>query len=289
VYIFGVATPEFVRCQFDGNIAVGGGGGYYEREGTTSTFTDCIFNDNEADIGGGMYNVFDCSPILTGCTFAGNSAATRAGGLRIYTNSNTIVDRCLFWGNASPEGPQIALWSTSLLTIDCSDVDGGQEAVFTDSGSTINWGPGNIDAFPYFCDWADFGLAAGISPCLPGNNSCGVLMGARGVGCDDLSGAPEDGGAPLPVTRLLGAYPNPFNPRTEVCFMLDRPRHVRLVIFDPAGRRVRVLLDEDLPAGAHTMPWAGRNDTGRGVASGTYLLRLETEGYRQTQKIMLLK
>ncbi|MCX6829052.1 MAG: right-handed parallel beta-helix repeat-containing protein [candidate division Zixibacteria bacterium] len=48
---------------------------------------------------------------------------------------------------------------------------------------------GNISADPLFCDTTtgDFHIAA-ISPCAPGNNSCDVLMGAFGIGCDFICG-----------------------------------------------------------------------------------------------------
>ena len=101
------------------------------------------------------------------------------------------------------------------------------------------------------------------------------------------TGAGDDG-APT-ATRLLAAWPNPFNPATRVAFDLARPGRARLSIHDAAGRLVRVLADEDLPAGRHERAWDGRDGTGRPLASGLYLCRLVTPGHASAQRLLLLK
>jgi len=50
-----------------------------------------------------------------------------------------------------------------------------------------------------------------------------------------------------------------------------------------------VLRDGSLPAGRHTERWDGRDAAGREVASGTYLLRLETADTRDERKMMLVR
>ena len=51
-----------------------------------------------------------------------------------------------------------------------------------------------------------------------------------------------DGVDPVPnVTELVGAYPNPFNPSTTIRFSLAHASHAKLVVYDVAGREVRVL------------------------------------------------
>jgi hypothetical protein len=97
-----------------------------------------------------------------------------------------------------------------------------------------------------------------------------------------------DGGAPT-ATRLLAAWPNPFNPATRVAFDLAKPGRARLRIHDVAGRLVRVLADEALPAGRHERRWDGRDEEGRPLASGLYLCRLETRDHASAQRLLLLK
>ncbi|MCP4547527.1 MAG: T9SS type A sorting domain-containing protein [bacterium] len=90
-------------------------------------------------------------------------------------------------------------------------------------------------------------------------------------------------------TALNAAYPNPFNPVTGINFSLRKTGLVRLRVFDAAGRLVRTLVDEDLPAGHHSLNWDGCNDADAHQASGVYLLRMETAGFSDSQRLVLLK
>jgi len=94
---------------------------------------------------------------------------------------------------------------------------------------------------------------------------------------------------PANTTRLLGASPNPFNPQTTVRFELDRPQEVRLVIYDVSGRRVKVLADGPFATGQQAVPWLGRDEDGRAVASGIYFARLSTRDLEMTSKLMLVR
>jgi hypothetical protein len=97
------------------------------------------------------------------------------------------------------------------------------------------------------------------------------------------------GAGPPAVTRLVGAYPNPFNPRTTVAFELAQQRDVRLAVYDLTGTRIRWLLQEARPAGRHEVVWDGLDGRGRRVASGVYVLRLEAGAIRDLRKVVLLK
>ncbi len=74
--------------------------------------------------------------------------------------------------------------------------------------------------------------------------------------------------------RLLGNYPNPFNPATVVRFSLPAPAQVRLEVFDVLGRQCRTLDAGWMGAGHHNLNWDGRDDAGAPLPSGLYLLRL---------------
>jgi len=100
----------------------------------------------------------------------------------------------------------------------------------------------------------------------------------------------DDTESGLPVSFTLGQnYPNPFNPTTSIAFSLPVASHVRLEVFNTLGRRVAVLVDDDLTAGDHTVDWNARDQFGNEVGSGVYLYRLTTEDFRQARKMILLK
>ncbi len=93
-------------------------------------------------------------------------------------------------------------------------------------------------------------------------------------------------------STITGVRPNPFNPATEIAFSLS-PRGaegpIRLEVFDPAGRRIALLLNGHLDAGVHSISWNGRADGGSAVRSGIYLARLTTLESAATWKLVLLK
>lgn len=101
------------------------------------------------------------------------------------------------------------------------------------------------------------------------------------------SGAPVAGLPGAPV--LEGNRPNPCNPGTMVRFSLPRAQSARLDLFAADGTRVRALAEGDFTAGAHDVFWDGRDDRGRDVASGTYLLRLTADGAQQVRKLALVR
>ncbi len=90
--------------------------------------------------------------------------------------------------------------------------------------------------------------------------------------------------------ELHGAAPNPFNPSTTIAFNLPLAEPVTLKIYDPSGRLVRTLLNNDPGlAGRNEVTWNGRDRGGRNAASGVYLYRLETPSNRATGRMTLMK
>jgi hypothetical protein len=90
-------------------------------------------------------------------------------------------------------------------------------------------------------------------------------------------------------TELLANVPNPFNPATELAFALAQPGTVRLQIYSVQGRLVATLVNGVLAAGRHSVTWQGLDDSGRAVASGAYIVRLDASGDTQSRRITLMK
>jgi hypothetical protein len=100
---------------------------------------------------------------------------------------------------------------------------------------------------------------------------------------------PFDEGDPGLRLQLESTFPNPFNPRTEIAFTLARNGLARVTVHDTQGRRVAVLHDGELTPGRHSVTWDGRNDEGRQLPSGLYVVRVEAGDQVHTAKVTLLK
>ncbi len=97
-------------------------------------------------------------------------------------------------------------------------------------------------------------------------------------------------GEPSPPGGLLvRSQPNPFNPRTTICFEVPAAGNVRLEVYDLRGRLVRVLVDADLPAGSHQRVWDGNDARGLGAASGCYFARVSAGGMIETVRMGLVR
>jgi hypothetical protein len=92
-----------------------------------------------------------------------------------------------------------------------------------------------------------------------------------------------------PRTILLPNLPNPFNPSTTIPYEIDRSGLVLLTIYSLTGRRVRELVAAQQAAGRHEVGWDGLDAGGRLVASGTYLVRLESSGQACSRGVLLLR
>ncbi|MDH3215369.1 MAG: T9SS type A sorting domain-containing protein [Candidatus Krumholzibacteria bacterium] len=83
--------------------------------------------------------------------------------------------------------------------------------------------------------------------------------------------------------------PNPFNPKTEILFTMEREGHARLRVYDVNGRLVTTLFDGTAPAGVNRAAWGARDLQGRSVGSGVYYYRLTTSTLQETRRMVLLK
>ncbi len=84
--------------------------------------------------------------------------------------------------------------------------------------------------------------------------------------------------------RLAVNFPNPCNVSTRIAYELPARMHVRLELFNLRGQRVRVFVDEVLPAGLRSL-----NLDTASLTSGTYLCRLSTTQATLSRKIVIVK
>lgn len=88
---------------------------------------------------------------------------------------------------------------------------------------------------------------------------------------------------------LSDAYPNPFNPSTRFKVSIPHQQDVTLIVYNILGQRIRTLLNENMTPGYYEVPWNGLAENGRQVASGLYFVRMQTQNFHLTRKILLLR
>ena len=77
---------------------------------------------------------------------------------------------------------------------------------------------------------------------------------------------------------LFQNYPNPFTKKTTVLLATSYKRDVELIIWSLDGKKVKILLDEQLYPGYYSYDWTGLNDVGQQIASGIYFCTIGWNG-----------
>ena len=88
---------------------------------------------------------------------------------------------------------------------------------------------------------------------------------------------------------LYQNYPNPFNPSTIIKYSIPVRGNVRLTIFNTLGEAIKVLVNETMGAGYHSVSF-----NGDGFASGVYIYSLQVtqangQIFRSARKMILIK
>ncbi len=88
-------------------------------------------------------------------------------------------------------------------------------------------------------------------------------------------------------TRLLGNYPNPFNPSTTILYQLSEDQQVSLKIYSTNGEFVTKMNPQFQQPGNYKYVWHGTNLAGQRVSSGIYYYTLQIGTIRYTGRMIL--
>ena len=103
-----------------------------------------------------------------------------------------------------------------------------------------------------------------------------ILIGSGSMGIEIVE---------IPETfSLSSAYPNPFNPVTQINYELDRSGEVVLELFDVRGSKIKTLVNEYHDAGSYQFTFDGSQ-----MSSGVYFYSMTTNGISKTRKLVLMK
>lgn len=291
-----------------GFYSKGVGGGILCRYGSAGVIANNVLRNNRALYLGGGVAVLDATPLVEGNVLFSNRANVRAGGISIsggganpvirgntiaenigggvacVASSATIVQNLLLgnlYTSSGSSGGWGAYCSQASVTFICNNSWANEE------GDNCAGGTGNVSEDPLVCvTSAEYHVQPG-SPCLPENNGCGVLIGARGVGCTTTD--VNDGRLPR-AGIWLTASPNPFNPQTRITYALHPTlERVQLTVYDLRGRRVACLVDGLESGTTRSVPWNGQDERGRPAATGVYIVRLGLGSDATMTKLVLAK
>ena len=95
-------------------------------------------------------------------------------------------------------------------------------------------------------------------------------------------------------TALFQNFPNPFNPETWIPFSLSKSEHVTIRIYNSTGQLARMLDLGPKPSGAYLSKekaayWDGRNEKPEAAASGVYFYVMESDSFRSSKKMVILR
>ncbi len=232
---------------------------------------------------------------LSNNTVVGNSADIRGGGIGIIGSMIPSARNFIVWENTAPSAPQVS----GSIDLRYSNIEGGY-------GSATN-----IDTDPQFADTTYYYLSEN-SQCIDTGdpdlvyndpedpvNPGFALWPAKGLIFNDMGAYGGQGSNPLVMDieeipassgnipadfQLFQNYPNPFNPATNIEFTIAKGGWVALKIYNVLGQAVAELVGENLSAGSYKYNW-----NASGLPSGVYFYRLETKGFSQTKKLLLLQ
>ncbi len=263
--------------------------------------------------GGGMiYQTFTTGPRITAVVelfyFTGRSYASPPGGpVTFHTVPYYQPDLGLFFSDAVPaisapiagygslgfgQAGETPCPSEGVPAGACCDHATGACEMTVELDCSFDWLGACVPCSAQTC------TAASGSCCFP-DGSCQVLASAACVtagGTWTINGVcepnPCPGSAAAPEGRIPGARlqvvaaPNPGTGSLAIHCLLPADARTTIVLFDASGRRVRRLHDGNLPAGETRLVWDGRDDSGREVPKGVYLVKAANAAGSATGRVV---
>jgi hypothetical protein len=138
---------------------------------------------------------------------------------------------------------------------------------------TISWSADNL-ALPLI-NHAVTGVGGNLIVAGGSNDIAGIVSTVN-IGTDTACFWTRIPAYSSPQSSVV-SYPNPTDGISDFRFLISEYQHVTLKIYDVNGREVAVVLEENMPAGEHSVSFDAS-----GLPSGIYLYRLTTDDYRLT-------
>jgi photosystem II stability/assembly factor-like uncharacterized protein len=182
------------------------------------------------------------------------------------------------WNNITGNLPNIAANSIILRTATPRMLIVGTDlGVFQSNDEGVSWVSFNSGLPAVEVYDMKYKQSAGIILASTHGRGCWTFDLGAVLGIDPYSVVPKE-------YQLGQNYPNPFNPETTVKFGLPKAGTVNLSIFDASGKVVEELVNQQMNAGTFEVTWSASQ-----YSSGIYFYKLESEGFAETKKMILVK
>lgn len=265
------ATTSFIEClAVVDSIVLAGGNGIYRS--TDNGLTWAPADSGLSEIGGNYY------PIINSIAVIYDSVNNRHANLFAASDVNGIfrsTDYGVSWKSVGLNYQMIRSMTIIDSTILVGMNDSGKVYISTNNGNS--WELENeriITSNP-------------ITSFVASNAN--IFVGTEGDGVwrrslSEIEIVKSNTDMNIQKFFLAQNYPNPFNPTTTLSFVISHRALVSLKIYDVLGREVATIVNKELPAGNYKYQWNASN-----LASGVYLYRLQSNGFIDTKKLILLK
>jgi hypothetical protein len=145
---------------------------------------------------------------------------------------------------------------------------------------TFDWNYGNSTTYkiPRAIDFSKDGLTVFVGSFTNGPGAVQKFTATSPTSIDSNTNELASG------FELSQNFPNPFNPSTSINFTIADAGFTTLRVYDTLGRVVATLVNQELPAGQHTVQF-----NASALSSGIYLYELNSGNVRLTRSMTLVK
>ena len=103
-----------------------------------------------------------------------------------------------------------------------------------------------------------------------------------------ISGIDENRITPVDNFKI-SAFPNPFNPETNVRLELSVGQHIKIDIYNILGEKVNTIFNGYIKAGNSTFNWNAKNNSGITLPAGIYFITVSSKETQKVIKVAFLK
>lgn len=137
-------------------------------------------------------------------------------------------------------------------------------------------------------DWKELNINDMVAGCILANNGK-LYIGASGLHVYTVATTIINKDIIPSSFQLFPNYPNPFNPSTQIKYLVSENESLALIIYNMLGEAVITLADKIHQPGEYELTWNGKNEFQQNVSSGVYIAVLSSSSKKLIISMILIK